>query len=79
MRANVSGRINSVSAGSYIPALRIRALTRFYDPVVALTTREREFKQRMIDQLGPATGQRILDPTAWVGGVITQATVSQIG
>jgi ubiquinone/menaquinone biosynthesis C-methylase UbiE len=61
MRANVSGRINVVSAGSYIPALRIRALTRFYDPVVALTTREREFKQRLIDQLGPAPGQRILD------------------
>lgn len=50
-----------MSAGSYIPALRIRALTRFYDPVVALTTREREFKQRLIDQLGPAPGQRILD------------------
>ena len=49
------------SGGSYIPALRIRALTRFYDPVVALTAREREFKRRLIDQLGPAAGQRTLD------------------
>lgn len=46
---------------SYIPALRIRALTRYYDPVVALTTREREFKRRLVDQLRPAPGQRILD------------------
>ena len=47
--------------GSYIPALRVRALTRFYDPVVALTTREHEFKRRLVDQLGPEPGQRILD------------------
>ena len=49
------------SGGAYIPALRIRALTRFYDPVVALTTREREFKRRLVEQLGPAPEQRILD------------------
>ena len=29
----------------YVPALRIRALTRFYDPVVAFTVREGEFKR----------------------------------
>lgn len=46
---------------TYVPALRLRSLTRFYDPVVALTSREREFKRRLIDQLDPAPGQRILD------------------
>lgn len=45
----------------YVPALRIRALTRFYDPVVAFTVREGEFKRRLLEQLSPEPGQRILD------------------
>lgn len=45
----------------YVPALRVRALTRFYDPVVALTVRERKFKRRLLEQLSPEPGQRILD------------------
>ncbi|HBQ14715.1 MAG TPA: hypothetical protein DEF51_27510 [Myxococcales bacterium] len=44
----------------YIPALRYRFLTRLYDPVVALTTREREFKGRLIDEVTESRG-RILD------------------
>ena len=44
-----------------MPALRLRALTRFYDPVVALTVREGEFKRRLLEQLSPEPGQRILD------------------
>ncbi len=51
----------TISGSRYIPALRIRALTRFYDPVVAVTTRERLFKRRLLEQLAPAPGQRILD------------------
>lgn len=35
---------------SYIPALRYAWLTRLYDPIVALTTRERLFKSRLIEQ-----------------------------
>jgi ubiquinone/menaquinone biosynthesis C-methylase UbiE len=45
----------------YLPALRFRALTRIYDPVVRLTTREAHFKQLLIEQAAPAPGQRILD------------------
>ncbi|HVT35979.1 MAG TPA: methyltransferase domain-containing protein [Nevskiaceae bacterium] len=45
----------------YIPALRFAALTRIYDPVVALTTRERTFKQRLIEQAHLAPGLRVLD------------------
>jgi ubiquinone/menaquinone biosynthesis C-methylase UbiE len=37
-------------ATGFIPALRFRALTRFYDPVVALTVRERRFKARLLRQ-----------------------------
>lgn len=45
----------------FVPALGLPALTRFYDPVVALTTREREFKRRLLAQLAPGAGMRILD------------------
>lgn len=45
----------------YVPALRLRALTRFYDPLAALTVREKAFKRRLLEQLSPAPGQRILD------------------
>lgn len=34
----------------YLPALRYAWLTRLYDPIVALTTRERLFKSRLIEQ-----------------------------
>jgi len=45
----------------YIPALRFDALTRFYDPVVAATTRERTFKRRLVEQVALQPGQRLLD------------------
>jgi ubiquinone/menaquinone biosynthesis C-methylase UbiE len=54
-------------AGRYVPALGLPSLTRFYDPVVALTTRERTFKARLLDQLDPQPGQRILDLACGTG------------
>lgn len=45
----------------YIPALRFDALTRFYDPIVAVTTRERAFKTRLVEQMNLKAGQRLLD------------------
>lgn len=50
-----------MSDGDFVPALRVPALTRFYDPVVALTTRESAFKRHLIEQASPAPGDRILD------------------
>jgi SAM-dependent methyltransferase len=44
----------------YIPALRFRWLTRLYDPVVRLSTREREFKRLLIEAI-PMGSRRILD------------------
>ena len=49
------------SSKSYIPALRYRWLTRFYDPVVRLTTRERTFKQALLRRSRIQDGHRILD------------------
>lgn len=42
--------------GSFVPALGFDRLTSLYDPVVRITTRERKFKQRLLDQLGLAPG-----------------------
>lgn len=51
----------NMSPSSYIPALRYRRLTRFYDPVVRLTTRESAFKQALVRQAGIEGQHRILD------------------
>jgi ubiquinone/menaquinone biosynthesis C-methylase UbiE len=51
----------------YVPALRFPLLTRIYDPVVAMTTRERTFKQRLIAQAHLAPGLRVLDLACGTG------------
>jgi ubiquinone/menaquinone biosynthesis C-methylase UbiE len=56
----------------YLPALRFPALTRLYDPVVALTSRERRFKELLVDQVAPAPGQRILDLGCGTGTLAIQ-------
>lgn len=45
----------------FVPALRFGALTRIYDPVVALTSRETAFKQRVRDHADVHGGQTVLD------------------
>jgi ubiquinone/menaquinone biosynthesis C-methylase UbiE len=45
----------------YVPALGRDRLTALYDPVVRLTTRERSFKARLLDQAALADGRRMLD------------------
>jgi ubiquinone/menaquinone biosynthesis C-methylase UbiE len=58
--------------GGYLPALRFRALTRLYDPVVGLTTRERRFKELLVEQAAPSPGQRILDLGCGTGTLAIQ-------
>ncbi|MEE8585600.1 MAG: methyltransferase domain-containing protein [Acidobacteriota bacterium] len=45
----------------YIPALRFSFLTRFYDRVLSATLPEDRLKRRLVAQLAPRPGQRILD------------------
>jgi len=54
---------NSVenTTDKYIPALRYSWLTKLYDPIVALTTRERTFKEQLITQADLADNQKVLD------------------
>ena len=48
-------------SGGYLPALRFPALTRFYDPLVRLTTREGRFKELLLEQAAIEPGHRVLD------------------
>ncbi len=46
---------------NYIPALRFEFMTRFYDPLVRITTREFAFKSELISQANLQNNQTILD------------------
>jgi len=48
-------------ANSYIPALRFRSLTRFYDTVVGAGLRESVFRRRLVEQVRPTPQDRVLD------------------
>lgn len=46
---------------NFIPALRFKAITRFYDPVVRFTTRERRVKQVLIEHARVPEGATVID------------------
>lgn len=50
-----------MASDRYLRALRFPALTRVYDPLIRLTTRESLFKRRLLEQAAPGPGQRVLD------------------
>jgi ubiquinone/menaquinone biosynthesis C-methylase UbiE len=49
------------AASSYVPALGLRSLTRFYDPLIRLILREDAFKQSLVAQMRLAPGHDVLD------------------
>ncbi len=51
----------------FLPALRFERLTPVYDGVIALTTRERTFRRRLVDQAAIAGGMSVLDIGAGTG------------
>lgn len=51
----------AVKPDSFVPALGFDRLTRLYDPVVRVTTRERTFKRRLLDQAAIEPGDAVLD------------------
>jgi ubiquinone/menaquinone biosynthesis C-methylase UbiE len=46
---------------SFVPALAYDALTPLYDALIAVTMRERVFKQRLVDDAALRPGTRVLD------------------
>jgi len=51
----------------FVPALRFHWLTRYYDAVVAVTTRERTIKQALVAQADIRPGQHVLDLACGTG------------
>jgi SAM-dependent methyltransferase len=51
----------------YLPALAYRFLTPLYDPLVRVTTRERAFKEALIDAAGIEDGMDVLDVGSGTG------------
>ena len=52
---------------NYLPALRFKWLTAFYDPLVRYTTKEYPFKRALIAQANLADEQKILDLACGTG------------
>ena len=46
---------------NYTPALGLRLLTPFYDAAIATFTRERTWRARLVQQIAPRPGMRIVD------------------
>ncbi len=65
------------SGDRYVPALRFRALTAAYDPVVRVSTREAEFKKRLLMQAGLRAGDRVLDLGCGTGTLAIEAKLAQ--
>jgi len=63
----------------YVPALGYRWLTALYDPVVALTTRERTFKERLVAQARLAPGMDMLDLGCGTGTLAIRALRQEPG
>lgn len=57
----------------YVPALGYAWLTRLYDPVVRLTTRERHFKQALLQQARLSSGMEMLDLACGTGTLALMA------
>lgn len=53
----------------YTPALGHAALTPLYDFAISLLTRERRWRERLVDQIGPLNGQAILDVGCGTGSL----------
>jgi ubiquinone/menaquinone biosynthesis C-methylase UbiE len=66
-------------AENYVPALRFRALTAVYDPLIRLTTRERRFKGRLLERAALQPGERVLDLACGTGTLALEAKRRQPG
>src|SRR5919198_515639 len=55
------GRMSASESGRYVPAAGREWLTALYDPVLRLTTRERLFKERLLEQAALRPDMDVLD------------------
>lgn len=67
------------ASDSYIPALRYRWLTRFYDPVVAITSREKVFKRKLLDRIVDSSATQVLDLACGTGTLARLVKIKSTG
>ena len=51
----------SKNSNNYLPALRFNWLSQVYDPIVALSCREKLFKQKLVEQANFSVGDKVID------------------
>lgn len=68
-----------MASPQFLPALRFQALTRVYDPVVRVTTREAAFKARIVELAAVRAGERVLDLGCGTGTLALAIGRSQPG
>jgi ubiquinone/menaquinone biosynthesis C-methylase UbiE len=61
------GRAVADRRQQFVPALRFDALTRIYDPIVAVTSREGAFKRRLLQHARIRDGESVLDVACGTG------------
>ena len=62
-----------------IRALRFPALTRVYDPLIRVTTRETLFKRKLVEQAALERGQRVLDLGCGTGALAIKVKPTEPG
>lgn len=67
----------SQGQGEYVPALAYRFLTPLYDPLVRVTTRERAFKDALVEAAGIGPGMRVLDVGCGTGTLALRIKATQ--
>jgi ubiquinone/menaquinone biosynthesis C-methylase UbiE len=63
----------------FMPALRFRALTRLFDPIVATYAREGAFKRRLLRHADLRAGERVLDLGCGTGTLALMASETAPG
>jgi len=59
--------MNNLRSSDYVPALKYPWLTPFYDRVVAVTTREKIFRKKLLEQARIGEDDRVLDLACGTG------------
>lgn len=65
--------LDSHSSSPYVPALRFKWLTKYYDAVVRFTTREATFKAALLKQANIQPGERVVDLGCGTGTLVIAA------